>query len=112
MLLFKVPIVDCNCYGWANAHTVVFEEFDSVSALAAPRSISIRSSSQVASVPAAKAEDWFGAGALSTVAGKEGEAAPITQREKDKAVMDALWALRDYMNRDSLKLSRYLDNHS
>ena len=77
----------------------------------------LRSSNQTASVPPAKAEDWFGSDALKAVTGGEEEeeeasVTPLTQKEKDKAVMDALWALRDIMNRDSLKLANYLDSYS
>ncbi len=76
-------------------------------------SASLRSSGQTANVRAPQAEEWFGLDALKAVTGGGGRAgtAVASQKEKDKAVMDALWALRDVMNRDSTRLATYLDNY-
>ena len=77
-------------------------------------SATLRSSGQISSTSLPKAEDWFGTDAIKSLENVGGPsmvvkpgAAPL--RQQDAAVLDALWQLRDHMNKESWKLASYLD---
>ena len=52
-----------------------------------------------------RAEDWFGADALSSIGGG-------ASKPGDVAIVDALWALRDYILKDSMRLDRHVEEFS